>query len=117
MKSVFLALVISIVVVTALTPLVRVLALRLGAVSPSGGRHVHQRSIPRLGGLAIVAAFFAPLLLLRQTDGLVAEVLGQEWLRLLGLTVGGLSMSAVGVIDDTRGLRAAHKLVAQIAVA
>jgi UDP-GlcNAc:undecaprenyl-phosphate/decaprenyl-phosphate GlcNAc-1-phosphate transferase len=117
MKSVVWALMIAIAVVATLTPLVRLLALRLGAVSPSGGRHVHERSIPRLGGIAMVVAFFAPLLILWRADAVIGAVLDQESLRLVGLFGGGLLMCAVGVIDDTRGLRALHKLCAQIAVA
>jgi UDP-GlcNAc:undecaprenyl-phosphate GlcNAc-1-phosphate transferase len=116
-KSVLSALLIAVAVVTMLTPLVRLLALRLGAVSPPGGRHIHLRSIPRLGGLAMVVAFFAPLLLLPRFDPLIASILHQEAWRLVGLIGGGLAMSAVGVIDDTRGLRALHKLYAQIIVA
>jgi UDP-GlcNAc:undecaprenyl-phosphate GlcNAc-1-phosphate transferase len=116
-KSALSALLLAIAVVAALTPLVRWLALRLGAVAPPGGRHVHERSIPRLGGIAMVVAFFAPLLILWRVDALTAAVLDQESLRLVGLVGGGLAMSAVGVIDDTRGLRALHKLLAQIAVA
>jgi UDP-GlcNAc:undecaprenyl-phosphate GlcNAc-1-phosphate transferase len=100
-----------------LTPLVRRLAFRLGAISHPGGRHVHRQSIPRLGGLAICAAFFAPLVGLLFVQSVVAGAFAAEMRKVVGLFVGGIVMCAVGAVDDTRGLRALHKLYVQIAVA
>ena len=118
MRSFPAAFVTAMIVSAVLTPLVRRLAFRLGAVSAPGGRHVHQRAIPRLGGVAIFAALFAPLagLYVVRTAGVAAAFLA-ELPRVLGLFVGGTIMAAVGYLDDTRGLRALHKLYAQIAVA
>jgi len=46
----------------ALTPMVRDAALRLGLLDHGlSARKVHGKAIPRLGGLAIVIAFLAPL--------------------------------------------------------
>ncbi len=39
-----------------LTPLARLVAFRFEIVSTPGGRHIHGRTIPRLGGLGIFAA-------------------------------------------------------------
>jgi UDP-GlcNAc:undecaprenyl-phosphate GlcNAc-1-phosphate transferase len=117
LKSGTLALALSLVVVAALTPLVRLLALRVGAVAHPGGRHVHGRSIPRLGGIAICAGFLAATTGLYLLDPAVAQNLRAIPLRALGLLVGGAAMCAVGVVDDTRGMRALHKLLFQIAVA
>src|SRR3954464_5688133 len=111
MKSVFAASLIAIVVVICLTPLVRLLALRLGAVARPGGRHVHQLSIPRLGGLAITVAFYAAPLRVSRLGASGASVLAGESTRLWGLVGGGVAMCAVGVVDDTRGIRAIHKLL------
>jgi len=116
-KSAFGALLIALLVVTAVTPLVRRLAFRFGAVSHPGGRHIHQRAVPRLGGLAIAVAVFTPLLLLARLDAVITSLFGQEFLRLAGLVGGGALMCAVGAIDDTRGVRAVYKLFVQIAAA
>src|SRR4051794_2967800 len=105
-KSALSALVVAVAVVAALTPLVRRLALRVGAVAHPGGRHVHDRSIPRLGGIAIALAFFAAIALAPRLDAALAGALAVEASRLVGLVVGGIAMCAVGVIDDTRGIRA-----------
>jgi UDP-GlcNAc:undecaprenyl-phosphate GlcNAc-1-phosphate transferase len=116
-KSAFEALIIALLVVAALTPLVRMLAFRLDAVAHPGGRHIHKATIPRLGGLAICIGLFAPLVILGLTEPAVADMFRPIWLRVLGLVLGGAIMCVVGVIDDTRGIRAGRKLLAQIAVA
>ncbi|MFN7135026.1 MAG: glycosyltransferase family 4 protein, partial [Myxococcales bacterium] len=117
MRSAIEALIIALVVVAVLTPLVRVLALRLGAVAQPGGRHVHKTAIPRLGGLAIAVGFLAPLGVMYLTSPDVASQLRAVPLPLTGVLVGGVAMCAVGVVDDTRGIRAIHKLLFQIAAA
>ena len=117
MKIPFEALIIAIVIVAALTPLVRRLAFRLDAVAHPGGRHVHEATIPRLGGLAICVGVLAPLAILGVAEPAVAGLFRPIKVRMLGLVLGGVIMCVVGVVDDTRGIRAGHKLLAQIAVA
>jgi UDP-GlcNAc:undecaprenyl-phosphate GlcNAc-1-phosphate transferase len=82
------------------------MARLLGAVDEPGGRRLHSRPIPRLGGLALFFGVMVPALaflkLSSETRGL-----------LLGMTVATL----VGAIDDFRGLRPWEKLSGQIAAA
>jgi UDP-GlcNAc:undecaprenyl-phosphate/decaprenyl-phosphate GlcNAc-1-phosphate transferase len=115
-RSAFVALVIALVAVAILTPLVRLVALRLGAVSVPGGRHVHQTAIPRLGGLAICGGFLIAVTAIYLFSQGMSLAFDQIRLRMVGLLVGGAAMCAVGVIDDTRGIRARYKLLFQIAV-
>ncbi len=117
MKIAFEALVLALVIVAALTPAVRVLAFRLGAVARPGGRHVHQKAIPRLGGLGICVAFSAAVGALYLGDPGAAELFHNVHTRMLGLFAGGVAMCAVGAVDDTRGIRAVHKLLLQVVVA
>jgi UDP-GlcNAc:undecaprenyl-phosphate GlcNAc-1-phosphate transferase len=100
-----------------LTPLVRRWALRLQAVSATGGRHMHARKIPRLGGVAIALALFVPILSLFFFNGVIAQYMKQNVVRVVGLCGGGAAIGLVGALDDARGVRALHKLYAQIAVA
>jgi UDP-GlcNAc:undecaprenyl-phosphate/decaprenyl-phosphate GlcNAc-1-phosphate transferase len=113
-KSAFLALVFSLVVVASLTPLVRALAFRLGAVARPGSRHVHQKSIPLLGGLAICAGFLAAIAALYLLDPRAEASFRYVKLRMIGLSAGGAAMCLVGALGDTRGVRALHKLAAQV---
>jgi len=116
-RSAFQALIIALGTVAVCTPLVRLMALRLGAVAQPGGRHVHKTAIPRLGGLAICFGFLAAVGGLYATSPEVARQFHSIPLRIVGLVVGGVAMCAVGVVDDTRGIRAVYKLLFQIAVA
>ncbi|MSP25171.1 MAG: undecaprenyl/decaprenyl-phosphate alpha-N-acetylglucosaminyl 1-phosphate transferase [Myxococcales bacterium] len=117
MRSYVAAFAISAAVAAVLTPLVRKLAMRLDAVSSTGGRHVHARKIPRLGGVAIGIALFAPILALFFVEGAVATLFRGQAMHVVGLMLGGLTLCVVGAVDDTRGVRARYKLCAQIAVA
>ncbi len=99
------------------TPLVRRFAVRVGAVSSPGGRNVNARSVPRLGGIAIAVASVCTLLMLLRIESSVGIVVQADPLRVLGLLGGALIVFVVGVLDDTRRVRALYKLYAQIAAA
>lgn len=117
MRSFAVAVLVSAVVAAALTPVVRMLALRVGAVSVPGGRHVHREPIPRLGGIALYVAFLVPLIGLFFVEAGVAETVVASSRRVVGVALGATIMLAVGAIDDLRSLRALHKLLAQLLVA
>lgn len=116
MRSHLAAFVIATAVAAVLTPLVRRYALSKGAVSGAGGRNVHQRSVPRLGGIAICLALFVPIVGMMFVESVVAGLFQAEAVKVLGLCGGGVVMCVTGVVDDTRGLRALYKLYVQLAV-
>jgi UDP-GlcNAc:undecaprenyl-phosphate GlcNAc-1-phosphate transferase len=115
MRTFVTAFIIATVVSIFLTPLVRAVALRIGAVSSPGGRHIHVRIVPRLGGIAIFVALMTPLIGLFFVESAVALVIRAQTTQVAGLLIGGGLMGLVGLMDDTRGLRASHKLFAQLA--
>src|SRR5258708_8454023 len=117
MRSYVAAFVVALVVAALLTPIMRHIGLRFGAVSRPGGRPVHQHSIPRVGGIGIAIGFAAPLALLFIVNGTVAAAMRESSRLLLGLLIGGVAMVLLGVADDTRGVKAVHKLAVQIAIA
>jgi len=89
-----------------LTPLVRRLAFRVGALDQPDPRKIHHQPMPRLGGLAIYLVF------------VVIVFFSQSWdIRLLGLLLGGTIIVITGIIDDIRGLSAWVKLLVQILAA
>jgi UDP-GlcNAc:undecaprenyl-phosphate GlcNAc-1-phosphate transferase len=93
-------------IVILLTPAVGGMARLLGAVDEPGGRRLHKRPIPRLGGLAVFLGVLVPALaflhLSSETRGI-----------LLGMAVA----TTVGAIDDFRGLRPWEKLGGQVGAA
>ena len=98
--------ILALVIVVLLTPAVGGMARLLGAVDEPGGRRLHARPIPRLGGLALFFGVMVPSLAFLK---LTSETRGL----LLGMAVATL----VGAIDDFRGLRPWEKLGGQIAAA
>lgn len=112
----------------AATPLVRRLAVRVGAIDRPGAGHIHRRPIPLLGGVGIAVAFALSIAVL-----LFAHLDPQDRPAMIGVLVGGLLVLAVGVVDDTgefwaprlpwladaerRGLRPVVKLLGQVLAA
>ena len=101
----------------ALTPLVRLLALRLQLLdTPSSAVKTHKVATPSLGGLAIAAGFFIALLTIRLFTHFPTGTLHN----LRGILYGGTIMLALGLIDDVRkprGLSVRTKFLFQIAAA
>jgi UDP-GlcNAc:undecaprenyl-phosphate GlcNAc-1-phosphate transferase len=102
----------------ALTPMVRDAARRLGVLDHGlTARKIHGRPIPRLGGIAIVVAFYAPLLALLFVNSDVGRRFYDNRQEAFALIAGGLAIAALGVFDDLRGADARTKLSVQFAVA
>lgn len=117
MKSFLAAFVMALVASLVLTPLVRAVALSRGFIARSGGRHLHAGRIPRLGGVAIAAAWCAALVSFLPLQGMGTDTLEKAHRQLIGLFGGALVLCLVGAVDDVRGLRVAYKLASQIFVA
>ena len=94
-------------VVLLVTPLVMRLAHRVGAVDhPGDQRRIHTRTVPLLGGLAILAGFLVPTLYYLPADAATR-----------GLIAGAALIALLGVADDVFGLSPAMKLVGQVTCA
>jgi UDP-GlcNAc:undecaprenyl-phosphate GlcNAc-1-phosphate transferase len=110
------ALIVAFAAALLLTPAVRRLAVRQGLLDEPSDRKVHDVAVPRLGGIAIAAAFYLGLAAalvagkpettpLRAPDQFVAVLLGTA------------VIVCIGIVDDLFGMGARAKLVAQIAAA
>ncbi len=104
------------VTTAAVTPYVRRLAWRIGAVDVPGMRKVHTRPTPSLGGLGMLAGVIVALF----TAGLLAGFGHENFTALyrtssepLGLLIAAVLIAGVGVVDDTRGLSPPAKLAGQ----
>ena len=105
--KVMLAILIAFVVSFALTPVVKILAQKLGAMDvPGEARRVHAHPIPRMGGLAIFLGFIVSMLLFAD---ITQEV--------RGILLGSIIIVITGVIDDIISLRAWTKFLIQILAA
>lgn len=93
----------------ALTPLVKLLAKKIGAMDiPKDDRRMHHDPIPRMGGLAIFLGFLISVLIFQKLQ------LGNE---LQGILLGAVIIVILGVLDDILTLRALPKFLVQIVAA
>ncbi|HVV49928.1 MAG TPA: MraY family glycosyltransferase [Polyangia bacterium] len=118
MRTAALAFILSMLCGTFLTPVVRRLAHRFGALDHArSSRKIHGHPIPRLGGIAIVVAFYVPMLALFLFHGGVGLLFLSEREHVVGLFVGGLIIALLGLYDDLRGANAWKKFAVQFLVA
>ncbi|EKN68562.1 MraY family glycosyltransferase [Schinkia azotoformans] len=92
----------------ALTPLVKKFAIYIGAVDKPNQRKVHQRVMPRLGGLAIFISMVIGFAIAQPFDDDIAT-----WPILLGATI----IVITGVFDDRFEISPKVKLLGQILAA
>ncbi len=91
-----------------LTPVAKKFAIKVGAIDvPKDDRRVHTKPIPRMGGLAIYAAFTICMFLFSDI----------EFQKLMGIFMGSTILVITGMVDDVKPLRASLKLVIQIIAA
>lgn len=100
------AIVASFITVLIITPFIIKFAIKVGATDKPNNRKVHQKVMPRLGGLAIfigcIAGYFA--------GGLYSE-------QMTGILIGAFLIIGLGVLDDILELSALVKLTGQILAA
>lgn len=112
MKLYFVSFGAALVTVIILTPVVRWLADRLGAVDVPEDRKVHERNTPTLGGLAIYASMMV--------GTVVYLVFGHDLVSggdLAGILIGATVIVAFGAVDDVRGLSPLSKVFGQVLAA
>jgi UDP-GlcNAc:undecaprenyl-phosphate GlcNAc-1-phosphate transferase len=97
---------IALIVSYVLTPGVKTLAIKVGAIDKPNARKVHTHVIPRLGGLAIYIGFMAAVLFSMPVRH-----------DLLGLLLGCSAIVALGIWDDICNIPAKVKLIGQILAA
>ena len=102
----YLALVVAFVASILLTPLVKRLAYRIGAVDKPNYRKVHDHVMPRLGGLAIFLAFLIGIVVAQPMDKSMIAIL-----------IGGFVIIVTGVLDDMLEISPKAKLIGQTVAA
>lgn len=118
MRTAGVAFGLSLVLAVLLTPVVRRLAHRFGLLDHVvGSRKVHGKPVPRVGGIAIILAAYAPLLALRFVQTGTSDLFYSQKARAISLLVNGAIIGALGIYDDVKGANALKKFGVQIAVA
>ena len=116
-----IAFVLALITTFVITPYTIKLARKLGAVdTPKDARRINKVTMPRLGGLAIIAGFIVSiiyLLIILSIEGSINLLEDNIYLKLIGFLIGGLIISAVCFIDDLKDLPPIVKLITQIIAA
>ena len=108
----------SVIAATALVPMVRFAARKIGMVdAPDEDRKLHKQPIALGGGVAVLASLlvgFVCTILYDRTQG--NFILGYVDLRWYGLVLAATAMLVVGLIDDAFTMRGRQKLLLQILI-
>ncbi len=101
----------------ALTPWVRELAARHGAMDRPDPRKVHKVPTPLWGGLGVFIAFTVAFLVVIGLFRAPEPITGREYATMAALLFGGAVLVAIGMYDDRHGMPAKMKLFGQVGVA
>lgn len=103
MNPYYISLIVSCILSLILTPIVRIIALKLNIVDIPNQRKVHKKPIPRIGGLAIYISFIIGVLL-------NYRLLNNH---LRGFILGSIIIAICGILDDIYSLSYRTKLLFQ----
>ncbi|MCY7502065.1 glycosyltransferase family 4 protein [Bacillus pumilus] len=102
-----LAFFVSLATVLIVTPIVKKFAIKIGAVDQPNKRKVHDKVMPRMGGLAIFIGVAAGAL----AGGLFLHN------KITAISVGAVLIVILGIFDDKYNLSAKFKFLVQVLVA
>lgn len=92
--------------VACIIPFIKKIAVDINAVDIPGGRHIHEKVMPKLGGLAIFFGFLLGYMLFcDQTP------------QMLSILIGGIIILIFGIFDDITRMPPSVQFVGQIASA
>ena len=94
------------------------LAHKVGAVDvPKDDRRMHMNSMPKLGGIAVIAGFVISIvyLLFMVTIEESIDIFGPEqyFTKMIGIFLGIIIITIVGMLDDIKTLKPWQKLIGQ----
>jgi UDP-GlcNAc:undecaprenyl-phosphate GlcNAc-1-phosphate transferase len=118
MTTILFTFIIAFLFALAATPVVKKLALHYGLVDNLSERKIHNGAVPRIGGIAIVLAFFLPFVLsfLFNVQTFASRLVFTDD-RAAGFVIGATIVFLVGLRDDIKRLSSAVKLAGQILAA
>ncbi|TWT04896.1 glycosyltransferase family 4 protein [Planomicrobium sp. CPCC 101079] len=113
----YLTMVVAFIASIVLTPVVKRLAFRLGAVDRPNFRKVHAKIMPRLGGLAIFGSFLIGYFILRPSEPAFGPAEAGFIPLDSAILIGAFLIIITGVLDDIFEITAKAKLAGQFLAA
>ena len=104
------------------TPYSIKIAEKIGAIDiPKDDRRMRKKSIPKLGGLAVISGFAISLIYLISVMNIEGSINlfdeNEYFKKLIGVGLGVIIITITGVIDDTKTLKPLQKLFGQVLAA
>lgn len=107
---IFLMILITFLVVAFIMPFIKKLAFHIGALdiprSEEGHRHIHKKTTPKLGGLAMFIGFLFSYMIFGEQSSMMNSIL-----------IGSFLIVLTGIIDDIHSIKASVKFAGQLAAA
>ena len=101
--DILLMVLIPFIFVVSIIPLIKKIAIHIGALDIPNKRKVHKKAMPRLGGLGIYAGFLLGYI-----------IFGEQTIMMNSILIGSFILLITGIIDDIKPLKARYKLIGQI---
>ena len=120
--NIAIAFLLAFIVALISTPYSIKIANKIGAVDvPKDERRMRKKSMPKLGGLAVIAGFLVStiyLLSVMSIEGSI-DLFGEEeyFKKIIGILFGIIIIGITGIIDDTKTLKPYQKLIGQFLAA
>lgn len=120
--NIAIAFLLAFIVAFMVTPYSIKLAEKIGAIDiPKDDRRMRKKSIPKLGGVAVIAGFaisFIYLISVMHIEGSIDLFDENLYLKkLIGVGLGIIIITITGIIDDTKTLKPLQKLFGQVLAA
>lgn len=100
----------SFIVAVIIMPIMRKIAYHINALdiprSDEGNRHIHKKTVPKLGGVGIFLSFLVGYMLF-----------GEQSLRMNSILIGSFIIILTGIVDDIKSIKASQKLIGQLIAA
>ena len=103
LSKVFMIVIIVMLFVLFFIPVVKQIAIHVGALDIPNARKVHKKPIARLGGLGIYAGFLLGFMLF-----------GYESVQMNAILIGSIIIIITGIIDDIKPVPAKYKFIGQL---
>ncbi len=105
-NSVFLILLVTFLTSVILIPIVKKVAIHIGAIDMPNERKVHTKPTPCLGGLAIFLSFIVGYIFFAESTS-----------QMISILIGGFIIILLGIFDDIKPIHARYKFIVQIIAA
>ena len=106
LTTILLMVFIPFVFVALIIPIIKKVAIHVGAMDIPDKRKVHSKPMPRLGGLGIYGGFLLGYM-----------IFGEQTPTMNAILIGSFVLLITGIIDDIKPMKASHKLICQFVAA